>query len=624
MNTPSTIDALAELAWQERRSGTHVNRERIDQLLAYAKTHAAPQYAAIANILKALSDFYASKYDEALAQGHTAVEAIARYCPAPWPARSLYIYGLLLSAKNLLAEALQQWKKGLELARACGDTEIIGFCLYNLGDMNRGIFRRYDLAKHYYKEGLKLCYGKAKHPLCGPLLMGLSRSELAEGETETSLVHAERALALALEGGDDRAIGLCYEFAGSRYRDLGQYEKAAEYLDKCLENRLVRDDQYGLVNANCALSVLKSHVGDYAAAKVYIDRAVEIYVRLETHVLDDMLYEQLAKVSEALGVWPEAAKYYRLYAEARNKSINKELEDLMTVLAAEFQLESARKDAEIHKLKNVELQAKNHEISQLATELEQALEDLKETQGELVRTSRLNGLLGVITGIAHEINTPLGNCITWSSFLETLLQEIQASSSSLSEHTRQEFDSAIHHLATNLAKVSKIVESLKKLAITPENLHYQTSDLKGTLEEWIQEARLRYTRLHIETVSDLGSPMTCRYEKSSLFKILDELMENIAQHAYESDASGDVRIELRKQTDSLQLVIKDFGCGMTIHPGHDLFEPFRTLRAPTSGLGLGLHLVYLLMVNVLLGHVTIASQVGSGTQVTLLLPISAF
>lgn len=613
------INKLAEEAWANKRKGADVNIGSITRLETYALETGQKEYAAIASLFKAFRAYYNHQYDDACTLGDQILYEIPMYCSQLWQARMYYALGLFASSKNKLPSALSYWKDGLSIAETIDDTELQGYLIYNIADMNRAIFKRYDLAKSFYKKGLQLCMGSEKHILCGLMLIGLSRCEFLENNIEVSLTHADRALELSLESQDERAIGICYEFAGSRYADVGNFEKAHLYLSKSVENRAKRNDLYGLVNSYHALSNCSFQEGQLESALNYIEMAYQHYVTLNTHVLDDLLFKQFAQVYEGLGDWQQASTYYKAYAEAKNKSISKELEDLMSVMAAEYQLESAKKDAEIYRLKNEALKEKNQEITLLASELEQALEDLKETQHELVRTSRLSGLLGLIVGIAHQINTPLGNSITLSSYIEDLLNSLEASFENLPKETMAEIRISFYHLRNNLNKVANIVESLKKFNVSPEKLHYKEGDIVAFISEWLIDLHIEHHRLDIQLQVEPHQNFICKFEPISLKRVLFELFTNVLNHAYEGQATCKIDLKVDSNDDAIILHIIDHGIGMALDEQHELFEPFKTLKTATSGLGLGLHLVYLLTTNVLRGDVSIASIPGEYCDVTLTL-----
>lgn len=617
MSNHLEIEKIAEEAWAAKRSGPDANLERILLLMDYAKTACSPEYEAIAQLLMALSRYYSNAFDEACEIGEKAMAQLLTHGNTQWQARGYYVMGLLASSKNKLPTSLSYWREGLSLAQTLEDQEIQGYLLYNLADMNRAIFKRYDLARDYYKKGLELCMGEKKHILCGLMLVGLSRCDFIENKLESSLKHAEEALEIALSSKDERVIGICYEFAGSRLSELEQPEKALVYLHKSLDSRTLRNDLYGIVNSHCALSTSHLKYGRLDLALEHIEKSMAYYQQLNTHVLDDLLYKQYAEVLEALSDWQGASTYYKLYAEARNTSLSKELEAQMSMMAAEFHLENAKKDAEIYKLKTEALQEKNQEISLLAAELEQALEDLKETQNELVRASRLSGLLNLIIGVAHEINTPLGNSITLASFMDNLLKDASEALNLKDDTLAPDLRQTLHHLVINLNKLSSIVESLKKFSIAPERLKPYSSDVKTYLQSFISEMSMKYPTLSIELICQTQKSFHWKFEPNSLHRVLEELISNSATHAYDKDSQNPVTISLSICEGALIISVTDFGVGMDLSPDHDLFEPFKTLKKPTSGLGLGLHLVYLLTVNVLRGEVKLSSVPHSHTNVQL-------
>lgn len=258
-------------------------------------------------------------------------------------------------------------------------------------------------------------------------------------------------------------------------------------------------------------------------------------------------------------------------------------------------------------------------------ELEASLEQLKLTQDTLVRREKLAALGGLVAGVAHEINTPLGVTLTALSVVDERVAALKADVLS-GTATRRRF---IEHLdslsdATRLAvengrRAASLVTSFKKVAVDqaseamrlvefPEYLHHVVDSLRPL----IKQAKVR--------VEVGGDSVQIHTRPGQIVQVLTNLISNAITHGLEDHPDPTITIYARRAPKGMWLVVEDNGWGMSEEVRRRAFEPFFTTRMGRGGSGLGLHIVYNIVVEALGGEIEVDSAPGQGTCFRLFFP----
>jgi predicted ATPase/signal transduction histidine kinase len=259
-------------------------------------------------------------------------------------------------------------------------------------------------------------------------------------------------------------------------------------------------------------------------------------------------------------------------------------------------------------------------------ELSQALDDLKATQKQLVEAEKMAALGGLVAGVAHEINTPVGVGITLASTLVEATQDFKAEiaggqlkKSVLTSYLETAEDSASLML-TNLQRAGDLIQSFKQVAVDRTNLEQRSIDLKPYLEEIATSLspQLRQAR-HTLTVTGDDSIAIVSYP-GAIAQLITNLLNNSLLHAYSQGEAGQLQIDIQHSEHSVILTYSDDGCGIPPEHLDKIFDPFFTTARDHGGSGLGLHIVYNLVIQKLGGTLEVESTVGKGTVFAIELP----
>ncbi len=308
------------------------------------------------------------------------------------------------------------------------------------------------------------------------------------------------------------------------------------------------------------------------------------------------------------------AMYYR---EVRRPSAE-ELSALTTASQlAGLAIDQARRDEE-----------RRRAAQWLEEQVQARTRELLATQDELVNSRKLAALGQLLAGIAHEMNTPLGNALLSASAL-------RAGSTGFAERMADGAPLKRQELADWVAQTragAELVEQSVDRALRLVNRFKQLTEGSGRavrssfdLREAVLQAWARVqARLSVEPVQldcDLPEGFLLDGYAEVLRQVLEQLLENACLHAFRG-AGGEIRVTAHRNGDTrLTLEVRDDGSGM---PPADLaraFEPFFTTAFGQGGSGLGLFVAHSLVSGMLGGSLTLESTPGQGTVARLDLPL---
>ena len=271
-----------------------------------------------------------------------------------------------------------------------------------------------------------------------------------------------------------------------------------------------------------------------------------------------------------------------------------------------------------------------HEVEerkQAQEQLLKTLEKLKQAQDQMLRSEKMAALGMLMTGMAHEINTPLGVGITAASHLESVsremtsaLQEKGLKPSALREYL-VDINQAGNIIRTNLRRAAELVSSVRAAATKTELQENHQYNLKEQLDEII--AGIQPVAIHkkhlIELSCDEG--LMTMISPGDLKQILGNLLMNSFIHAFEDSGNGRIVIRVRQENEIMAIDYCDDGRGMDEKTVARIFEPFFTTRRGRGCTGLGLYGVYNLVTQKMGGSITCDSSPGKGTCFFLRFPL---
>jgi len=278
-------------------------------------------------------------------------------------------------------------------------------------------------------------------------------------------------------------------------------------------------------------------------------------------------------------------------------------------------------------MRTQELNALNQELIAMNEQLQSTVTILNLTQASLVQAEKMAALGNLVTGIAHELNTPVGNCITLSTHLEDstllLLQEYEKRSMSRRqlEDYLQDHQDLCRSLVLNLTTTAKLIQSFKKLSIDQmaevRSSFSVGSYLSASFDAIMPQLRQAGISLLFKPDEDI---IVDSYPEAFANVILS-LIQNSLLHAFEPGQLGTIYVDVVVSNDTLYVHYRDDGRGVTALQLPHVFEPFFTTKRGRGCIGLGLHMVFNTVTRLLGGSIHCTSQAGQGIAFLLQIPL---
>jgi signal transduction histidine kinase len=262
---------------------------------------------------------------------------------------------------------------------------------------------------------------------------------------------------------------------------------------------------------------------------------------------------------------------------------------------------------------------------------ESALLELNAAQQNLIDAERLAALGGLVAGVAHEVNNPIGISLTVASsfarkatlFETDLKGEVPLRRSQLDEFVRSTRDAA-QQLVGNLQRAAELIQSFKQVAVDRSHAERRQFYLHEATDQIIASLKPVLKRAPIDLKIDVPEGLLIDGYPGSYGQILTNLFLNAANHAFPDGRAGAITIAARQRgTDDVEIIFTDNGAGMTPDVQRQAFDPFFTTRRNEGGTGLGLHIVYNLVTQQLGGRMMLESRLGHGTTFRIIMPKTA-
>ena len=263
--------------------------------------------------------------------------------------------------------------------------------------------------------------------------------------------------------------------------------------------------------------------------------------------------------------------------------------------------------------------------------LAQALHQLQQAQSELVRQEKLASLGQMVAGVAHEINTPLGICVTATSHL---VQELKLTREELAEGRMTEdslaaffdvVDQSLRIMTTNTQRAASLVRSFKQVAVDQSSDDIRSFNLGPYLNEVLLSLQPKLKGRPVKVEIDCPPDLVLDSFPGAVSQIVTNMVVNSLVHGFER--KGDVdpagRIRIRAALEDGGMVAFEYGddgAGMDRDTLAKLFDPFFTTRRGSGGSGLGGHILFNLATGVLKGTLRVESSPGQGLQYYLRFP----
>ncbi|NQZ21181.1 MAG: PAS domain-containing protein [Colwellia sp.] len=271
-----------------------------------------------------------------------------------------------------------------------------------------------------------------------------------------------------------------------------------------------------------------------------------------------------------------------------------------------------------------ELSAKNDKV-------EQALSQLQHAQKSLIESEKMAALGGLVAGIAHEINTPLGISITAISHNQDSLFDVEKM---LKDKTLRQVDlqkaikaqsKGYRMVLKNLDRANVLISNFKQVAVDQSSEMQREINLTNYIHEIHHSLKPLFNGSDVRekhiTVDIKGSEdIVITTYPGALFQIMSNFMENSLKHGFDNIDYGNIIITTFQTPSHVEIIYADNGKGMSESMLKQVYDPFVTSKRNEGGSGLGMHIVFNLVTQLFKGDIKCQSTLDEGIEIIISFP----
>ncbi|MEO5984150.1 MAG: tetratricopeptide repeat protein [Ferruginibacter sp.] len=663
--SPDKIDQLNQHAWDIRVS---------DSTMAHSLSKEAVEHAKSINYQKGKAEglrtlgfcfIRLSKHEEALEYLKESLFLFESLNDLRGQSTVYEYFGIIQRSWGNLGSSLELLLKSLGLSQQTGFVEAEITNLYQVGVTYKQL-GNYEKALEYLYNSLSLARSTQFTLMEAYDINVIGSIYFETSDFKQALDYYQQGLAIRQKSGDKWGEAGSLDNIGFTYFKLEDYQQAINFCKKSLDISRSTGDKKGEANALLHLAEIYKQTKDWQQATSFCQESLQIRQAIvdkkgEAEILlfltelqranfspdpvekkaeKDLLFERLFKVLKIAdeisavdllskthyalyetyklgGSYEEAIKHLELHINIENELHKDTINQKVLNLEISARAEETKKEAEIFRLRNVELaglyeesKKQKAEIEEQKKNVENTLVELKAAQSQLIQSEKMASLVVLIAGIAHEIQNPLNFVNNFSEVNEELLIEMK------DELSKGKIDDAITLANDALENQRKINHHGKKAdAIVKGMLQHSRSsngvkeptNINTLADEYL---RLAYHGLRAKDKS-FNVTMKTDYDESIgniniIPQDIGKVMLNLINNAFyaaslpskggfsDSDKSYNptVWVSTKKVGDKVLLSVKDNGLGIPQKLLDKIFQPFFTTKPTGQGTGLGLSLSY--------------------------------
>ncbi|NKF49420.1 histidine kinase [Shewanella sp. WXL01] len=288
--------------------------------------------------------------------------------------------------------------------------------------------------------------------------------------------------------------------------------------------------------------------------------------------------DEFAQVADAINTMQQQVRASFAAVQESKEELQEALEDRERLL----ELERSYKD---------ELA---RQVKEQTKELEQSLLILKRAQQVLVEQEKMAALGGLVSGVAHEINTPIGICLTAASsqlaHVDELIKLIHSDHATLEEINSilEEYQQSCQLIVNNITRASSLIQKFKTVAAEQSNEKNTEFNLKQQLTDIAESTQIMFSPQDVEIGINANQDLWVSSNQSLLNQIFSNILSNAFTHAFIGVEISKILINVVQDGDTIKVEIQNNGLPIPEDVAEHMFEPFFTTTRNKGGTGLGL------------------------------------
>lgn len=323
-----------------------------------------------------------------------------------------------------------------------------------------------------------------------------------------------------------------------------------------------------------------------------------------------------------------ARRFYNMNQDIIINSKELEIKNNELQLAWEEINESKEKISELNKTLERRVQDRTKALEISNWDLKIVLEKLQHTQNQMIQSEKMAALGGLVAGVSHEINTPIGVSVTAASHLQEKTKEISGlyKNSLMKKSDLEKYlsltDESTEVILTNLQRASELVKSFKQVAVDQSDEQKRTFRLKEYTNQVLLSLKPKLKKTKISVGVNCEDELEIDSFPGAFSQIITNLVMNSLIHAFDEGQEGTIIFDIEKDNDIILFTYSDNGKGMSEDIAGKIFDPFFTTKRGKGGTGLGLNIVYNIVTQTLRGSIECKSELNVGTIFKITFPVN--
>lgn len=265
--------------------------------------------------------------------------------------------------------------------------------------------------------------------------------------------------------------------------------------------------------------------------------------------------------------------------------------------------------------------------STLRHKVNEAQKKLEDSQQQIIESEKMASLGTLIAGVSHEVNTPIGLGVTaMSHFLDETKHlkkryDAQEMSQDEFEHYLLDAGKTGDIVFANLVRAAELIKSFKQISIDQSSEAARDIYVKEYIDEILLSLHNQTKKIALAITTDIDEDLHVNTYPGAWSQIFTNLILNSLIHAFDNIKEPRIHIAIKKENGRITAIYSDNGSGMDEDHRKKVFDPFFTTKRGSGGSGLGMNIVYNLVIQKLGGTITLESQKNKGVHFTMTLDV---
>jgi len=262
----------------------------------------------------------------------------------------------------------------------------------------------------------------------------------------------------------------------------------------------------------------------------------------------------------------------------------------------------------------------------LAAKIEERTRELTTAHALLVEAEKMAALGQLVAGVAHEINTPTGVALTSASYLAEKRDKFAKKYEArlMTKEDLEKFlmicQESTEIILLNIMRASDLIKSFKQVAVDQSSEQSRIFNMKEYMEQILLSLSPKLRSQQHKITLNCDKDIEINSFPGAVSQVMTNLLMNSLIHAYQENDQGKISINISKNAGNVIIEYGDDGIGISEEHLNKIYEPFFTTKRGAGGTGLGLNIVYNIVMQKLGGIIRCSSKMGKGTVFVIEIP----